>query len=1165
MSATAHLQASQPVTQVGVVGMSATARLTASFPTTQVGAVAMSATSTMTAIPPVSTGIWTNITPPNISVNTSLGGGNNYGVVSLVVDPANGHVYAGACYQGLFKSTDHGNTWTLVSTGANSADVNSARPWALTLDPAVRDGSGHPMLVTTNGYGTGNIYYSLNGGVDWSIQTVPSTGGLSGDLYGIVLDPNRSGHYLIGMHTNNAIIEAQYTAGTWTFPTVLTTANPQTPWLLGSTGAWFGNVSSTWFASSDNATGVYCTTDSGATWTLVLPNSGMTHGGEYALVSINGRLWFAGSTVMFATNSTGANAGTTATGASGWSQITSPPIYYETVVTDGTTIWTAQSYPLLGGFGGTWMSYPVSAGVSGSWTTSSIGTVCGPLQGGYDPINNIMYGGCMSGGVWAYYGVSTPPSVGMSATSGLTAVTPTSVGMSATARLSAAPPVPASASLSATSSLTGKSLAARGVWSDISPPGWSTAAMAVVVDPANGNVYIGTASQGIYKSTDHGATWAVVSTGTNGAAMNGTLTWTLAIDPAVRDGAGNPMLVTTAGDGAGQIFYSLNGGVDWTIQTLPNTGSQPQDAYGIMLDPNRSGHYLIGFHTDNAIVEAQYTASTNSWAFPTVLTSASPQTPWLAGATGAWFGNVSTTWFASSYNAIGVYCSTDSGATWTLVLPSSGMTHGGQAALVHMPNGQLWFAGPTVVYATVSTGVTAGTTTADWAAIPGSPNIWYETVICDGVNVWTAQSFPGVPEPPGVGGTWMYYPLSAGFTGSWTGVGPHVVCGPFYGAYDATNHIMYGACETIQAYYEQPKNTWVNITPSNISLDPNLPAGGGNNYGTGAIVVDPANGNVYLSTNYQGIFKSIDHGATWTKVNTGTRGTDIDAARAWALTLDPTIRDGSGNPMLVTTCGYGTVNLGDIYYSLDGGINWSFQVPPVDSFIATIILDPNQSGHYLIGLHNTNALIEAVYTPGTGTWSFPTVLTDASPQTPWLQQAVGGWFGNTSSTWYVASSTATGVYATSNSGATWTEVITATGAAHGFGEAMVNVGGRHWFLSGTTNEVFATTSTNATAGTTVSGPTGWTQVASLNQFSYMATGVSDGTRLWTGPSFPLLGGFGYNVSMESYPVSSGLTGSWTLDGTAVGMTDGPGSGTYDATNHIMYTSNGNSGIWAYYE
>ena len=96
-----------------------------------------------------------------------------------------------------------------------------------------------------------------------------------------------------------------------------------------------------------------------------------------------------------------------------------------------------------------------------------------------------------------------------------------------------------------------------GEWISVTPSVFSTPSnmqtAGVAVDPLSGDVYAsagnntngGGTSTGVYKSTDSGATWVQVSTGTNAASINSGLLWDMAFDSAgsalyVANGYGSP-------------------------------------------------------------------------------------------------------------------------------------------------------------------------------------------------------------------------------------------------------------------------------------------------------------------------------------------------------------------------------------------------------------------------------------------------------------------------------------------------------------------------------------------------------------------------------------------------------------------------------------------------
>jgi len=80
-----------------------------------------------------------------------------------------------------------------------------------------------------------------------------------------------------------------------------------------------------------------------------------------------------------------------------------------------------------------------------------------------------------------------------------------------------------------------------GGWLNISPPGSNYASTysginAVAVRPDNpAIIYTGADSNGMFRSTDCGATWARVNTGQNATALSSGRPWSLVIDPITPD------------------------------------------------------------------------------------------------------------------------------------------------------------------------------------------------------------------------------------------------------------------------------------------------------------------------------------------------------------------------------------------------------------------------------------------------------------------------------------------------------------------------------------------------------------------------------------------------------------------------------------------------------
>src|SRR5262249_18013178 len=133
-------------------------------------------------------GVWTSVTPSGMTMNpnaTAAGADNNFGVQGAFADPANpGTVYATVTYQGLWKSTDYGVTWSKVNVTSGQSPMDNGRP-NMRIAP---DGS---YMITTalypiNGVSNG-AWKTTNGGQTWTRFNV---GAVNGDDIGMFdIDP----------------------------------------------------------------------------------------------------------------------------------------------------------------------------------------------------------------------------------------------------------------------------------------------------------------------------------------------------------------------------------------------------------------------------------------------------------------------------------------------------------------------------------------------------------------------------------------------------------------------------------------------------------------------------------------------------------------------------------------------------------------------------------------------------------------------------------------------------------------------------------------------------------------------------------------------------------------------------------------------------------------
>jgi hypothetical protein len=145
-----------------------------------------------------------------------------------------------------------------------------------------------------------------------------------------------------------------------------------------------------------------------------------------------------------------------------------------------------------------------------------------------------------------------------------------------------------------------------GVWEDVSPPmakldpnDWYHGAV-VAFDFSLKNsatIYLGSNSEGIFKTTDCGATWVKINTGKNGAEIGTGRQWSLVVDFT------DPNIVyANAGYGPPGLYKSTNGGVDWE-QLFP-TGSEFSMTVdfafveNITIDPGDHLHLMVGTHAN---------------------------------------------------------------------------------------------------------------------------------------------------------------------------------------------------------------------------------------------------------------------------------------------------------------------------------------------------------------------------------------------------------------------------------------------------------------------------------------------------------------------------------------------------------------------------------------
>lgn len=308
------------------------------------------------------------------------------------------------------------------------------------------------------------------------------------------------------------------------------------------------------------------------------------------------------------------------------------------------------------------------------------------------------------------------------------------------------------------------------------------------------------------------------------------------------------------------------------------------------------------------------------------------------------------------------------------------------------------------------------------------------------------------------------------------------------------------------------------------------------NYGAQMVAVAPSDPSiVYLGSCLQGIFRTADAGDTWTKVNTGRGGEQLDGGRNWTLAIDPRDAD-----TLFSVAGYGPQGL---WRSGDGGRSWS-QVIPQDLLdqvvyggsVSHVHLDPADPDHLLVGFHD--AFVDDVSSLAESRDAGTTWQRVPAPDASW-----GGGvfpFFLASTTWLVATEF-DGVWRTADAGATW-EQTSATGIWHG--STQLYRAGTGTLYLGAIGTLLRSDDDGRS----------WTGVGPDGGGGFHAV-IGDGATLYVQRS--------WSGRPESYYTSAEADGEhWTVFGDgAQTFVDGPMSMAFDPASRTLYSSNWSGGVW----
>ncbi len=352
-------------------------------------------------------------------------------------------------------------------------------------------------------------------------------------------------------------------------------------------------------------------------------------------------------------------------------------------------------------------------------------------------------------------------------------------------------------------------------------------------------------------------------------------------------------------------------------------------------------------------------------------------------------------------------------------------------------------------------------------------------------------------------------------------------------------------------------NTWSDVTPSGISLDPT--AFNNDNFGVQDVVADPARpSDLYAFTCFQGVWKSTDFGQTWAKINTGTNGDSLDHGKLWTAAIDPNIqRDPSTSPTLWTATGD---HASGVWKSVDGGVSWTAYA--VDNTTAAqassnsyfgndvyaLDVDPGNSLHLIAGFHGYPGISESI--DGGSTWTTIAVPADIGASLyPFFIHT--GLAATTSKTWLTQAqwdSNTNGICRTENAGLTWTHVAPQLEHKHGSSQFFQPGSGIVYAPSVNPDGIFRSIDSGKT----------WLQVSVSSSNAIFGSP----TVLYSMDSFAT--GGSYDPKLQS---AAATGSSWSAMMTVPAMSNGAkrAAVTFDGVHYVIVSGNWLGGIWRYVE
>jgi len=499
-----------------------------------------------------------------------------------------------------------------------------------------------------------------------------------------------------------------------------------------------------------------------------------------------------------------------------------------------------------------------------------------------------------------------------------------------------------------------KSIDGGGSWQ----PTLLTPVSSLAIDPADSQtLYAGTLSGGVIKSGDGGSTWALCIFTLSGGDFP---VIQLAIDPT------STQTIYAVTYFEGSMYKSTNGGVTWQ-PVIGNLTGNSSIINTVSIDPSKHDGIYIG--TEDGVYKSINGGI--SWS------QAGSELFYTSVGCIAIDPSSSQTIYASVYNDRNstdiLYKSTDGGDSWHEIsngLPSDNSFFVALAIAPTAP--QTLYGGYTWMFKTMDGG-------NSWNAINKGLNC---------TNVYALAVEPGNSQTIYAGSDTIIYKSTDGgntWSASKTGLKDD---------YDIITYLAVDPVNTHNIYAGTYSSGVIKSIDGGVSWSPAKTWPSSSASYNHCVVIDPSNPQIVYTGTYDGAFKSVDGGDSWSAIN------GLNSSYVFSIAVDPT-----SSQTIYAGTGDG------VFKSINGGASWSsvgIGTTGEEKLTTNLVIDPVNSQTIYAG--TGGGIFKS--TDGGETWTG--INTRLKGETHWILLAV-----NPINPLIIYVHTSKGMFATTNGGESW--------------------------------------------------------------------------------------------------------------------------------------------------